>query len=74
MTHSCVPTAEDIEKAKFVNTPNKDSVDTAKLNKIIPHCTETSELDVWKAKVQKLEGVTINIPYDGIKKITQWKN
>ncbi len=62
--HSCVPTAEDIEKAKFVNTPNnEDSVDTAKQNEIIPHCTETIELDMWKNKIQKSEGVNIDVPY-----------
>ena len=73
LAHSCVPTPVDVEKAKLVNTPNdKDSVDTAKLNEIITHCTETSELDMWKAKVHKLEGIIINVPYDG-KKIIKWK-
>ncbi len=72
--HSCVPTTEDVEKAKFVNTPNdEDSVDTARQNEIIPHCTETSELDRWKDQMKKLEGVNIDVPYDGKKKTIQWR-
>ena len=28
---------------------------------------------MWKSKVQKMEGITINVPYDGKKKIIKWK-
>ena len=69
--HTVTPT----KAAKYdQNSPipnDEDSYDTAKLDQIVPHDTETSELDIWKDEIKKLIGDKVYVPYDKTKRV-EW--
>ena len=61
-----------MDKSKHVDIPNdEDSYDTSKLDQILPHDNETSELEMWKDEVKKLKGDKVNVPYEKSKRI-EW--
>ena len=63
--HTYHPSPETLINSDLKNCPNDaDATEVSKLNKIIPHCTEESELKRWKEKVRKLQGTEVKIVYD----------
>ena len=63
--HTCHPSPETLQKSNLDNCPNDaDVTKLSDLDKIIPHCNETSELKCWKDKVRKLLGTEIKIVFN----------